>query len=202
MDQQYLLVVNGKPEGPFSIAELKAKRIRPGDFVKTSAMSDYKEAHEVAELRSLLGFKFQPVMPQYFGSFDQRLLATAIDWFLVAGAVIVPVCAFVLFTDSKLVRIILSAAILILVPVLKLFYHVLMEGSSAQATFGKQILKIRVCAIDASPVGYGQALGRNLAKVFSVASLGIGYLFAFFNKKQQCLHDMVAGTLVIKDRLF
>jgi len=202
MDEQYLLVVNGKPEGPYSVAELNAKRIRPGDFVKTPSMNDYKEAHEVAELRALLGFRFQPVMPQYFGSFDQRLLATAIDWFLVAGAVIVPVCVFVLITDSKLVRIILSAGILILVPAAKLVYHVVMEGSSSQATFGKQILKIRVCAIDGTGIGYGQALGRNIAKVLSALPLGIGYLFAFFNKKQQCLHDRVAGTLVIKDRLF
>jgi uncharacterized RDD family membrane protein YckC len=31
--------------------------------------------------------------------------------------------------------------------------------------------------------------------------LGVGYLLNFFNKKQQCLHDMIAGTLVMKDRL-
>ena len=29
----------------------------------------------------------------------------------------------------------------------------------------------------------------------------IGYLLSFFNKKQQCLHDMMAETLVMKDRL-
>jgi len=29
----------------------------------------------------------------------------------------------------------------------------------------------------------------------------VGYIICFFNKKQQCLHDMIAGTLVVKDRL-
>jgi hypothetical protein len=148
MAEEYVLVVNGKPEGPYSIDELKVKRIKPGDFVKTAAMNDYKEAHEVAELRTLLGFRAQPVIPQYFGSFDQRLLASAIDWFLVSGAIIIPVCLLVLVTDNKLIRIILSASILILIPIAKLIYHVVMEGSHHQATFGKQILRIRVCAID------------------------------------------------------
>jgi uncharacterized RDD family membrane protein YckC len=29
----------------------------------------------------------------------------------------------------------------------------------------------------------------------------MGYLTGFFDKKQQGLHDKIAGTLVIKDRL-
>jgi uncharacterized RDD family membrane protein YckC len=45
-------------------------------------------------------------------------------------------------------------------------------------------------------------VGRNLAKIFSVLTFFIGYLLSFFNKEQQCLHDMIAGTLVMKDRLF
>jgi uncharacterized RDD family membrane protein YckC len=43
--------------------------------------------------------------------------------------------------------------------------------------------------------------GRNVAKIASVLTLFIGYLFSFFNKKQQCLHDMIANTLMVKDRL-
>ena len=77
MSQTYLLVINGKPQGPFSLQQLKEFKIKPGDFVKTVEMDDYKEAHEIAELRDLLGFRKQPLIPQYFGSFDQRLLASA-----------------------------------------------------------------------------------------------------------------------------
>ncbi|HEY0244960.1 MAG TPA: DUF4339 domain-containing protein, partial [Mucilaginibacter sp.] len=56
MSESYTLVINGKPEGPFSLAQLKEYKIKPGDFVKTAAMDDYKEAHEIAELREFLGF--------------------------------------------------------------------------------------------------------------------------------------------------
>jgi uncharacterized RDD family membrane protein YckC len=201
MTQEYLLVVNGKPQGPYTVAQLKAMGIKPGDFVKTTTMDDYKEAHEVIELRALFGFKFQPVIPQYFGSFDQRLLAAVIDWLIVLAVVIIPVCIAVIITGDKLVKILLSVSIFILVPALNLLYHIAMEGSARQATYGKLILKIRVCDVDGTTIGYGKAAARNLAKICSTLPLGVGYLFNFFNKKQQCLHDMMAGTLVMKDRL-
>jgi len=201
MHEQYLLVINGKPEGPFTMAQLKERGIKPGDFVKTADMDDYKEAHELPELRAFFGFAYHPVMPQYFGSFDQRLAAAVIDWLMVTVVIIVPVCIAVFITGDSLIRILLSASIFILIPLTNLIYHIAMEGSSRQATYGKMILKIRVCNIDGTTIGYGKAAARNLAKILSVFTLGIGYLFNFFNKKQQCLHDMLAGTLVMKDRL-
>jgi uncharacterized RDD family membrane protein YckC len=42
---------------------------------------------------------------------------------------------------------------------------------------------------------------RNLSKIISTGTIGLGYMMGFFDKKQQCLHDKIAGTLVIKDRL-
>ena len=77
-----------------------------------------------------------------------------------------------------------------------------MECSAKQGTFGKQILKIKVCDMQGERISFVRSMGRNFAKIFSVMTLFIGYLFSFFNKQQQCLHDMIAGTLVMKDRLF
>ncbi|MGZ3755916.1 MAG: RDD family protein [Mucilaginibacter sp.] len=199
--QSYLLVIDGKPEGPFSLAELKERRIKPGDFVRTADMDDYKEAHEIAELRQLLGFAKQPVMPQYFGSFDQRLLASALDWFFVATACTIIIFVISVFVTDRVVRIGLAISLLLVIPVVKLIYHVVMESSAKQATYGKQLLRIRVTDIEGCRIRFGQAAGRNLAKIFSVLSMGIGYLYSFFNKKQQCLHDIIAETLVVKDRL-
>jgi uncharacterized RDD family membrane protein YckC len=198
----YLLVINGKPEGPYNLAQLKSLNVRASDFVKTPAMDDYKEAHEVAELRELLGFNKQHLIPQYFGSFDQRLLASVLDWLLVTGACTILALIIVLFIDDKATRIIIAFSLLVVLPVAKLIYHIIMESSAKQATFGKQILRIKVCDMQGERISFGHALGRNLAKIFSLLTFFIGYLFAFFNKQQQCLHDMVAGTLVMKDRLF
>jgi uncharacterized RDD family membrane protein YckC len=198
---KYVLVVNGKPEGPFTVDELKAKRIKPTDFVRTDGMDDYKEAHELTELREILGFRKQIVAPQYFGSFDQRLLASVIDWFIISSGFVVLAFIIAFFTSDRMARMAVSFSLLIVIPLAYFIYHVVMESSAKQGTYGKQILKIRVCDMNGERISAGQAFNRNLAKLLCLITLLIGYLFAFFNKQQQCLHDMIAGTLVIKDRL-
>ncbi len=197
---RYILVINGKPEGPFTIDELKARQIKPGDFVKTATMNDYKEAHEVAELRQLFGFEKQALL-QYFGSFDQRATAAVIDWFLVSTVCAVPAFIATIFLSDRIALLSVALSLLAIIPLVNLIYHIIMESSAKQGTYGKQILKIRVCDMQGDPITTGHATGRNLAKVFSVLTLGVGYLMAFFNKQQQCLHDKIAGTLVVKDRL-
>jgi uncharacterized RDD family membrane protein YckC len=205
---KYILVVAGKPEGPFSIAELRAKKIKPGDFVKTPAMDDYKEAHEVAELRQLFGFSRQPLPLQYFGSFDQRATASVVDWFIVLGVFVLIAFLVMLILlvalpgdDNKIIRIGISIAIVALVIPGRLVYSAVMESGPMQGTYGKQFLKIRVCGIYGERITISRAFGRNIAKLLSVSTFFIGYLLIFFTRQQQGLHDMVAETLVIKDRL-
>lgn len=203
MAPTYILVIKGKPEGPFSVEELKARNIRPGDFVKTPEMDDYKEAQEIAELREILGFKKPALLMQYFGSFDQRLLASVLDWFMLLGVfIIIAFIVVLMFIHNKEQRIVASFSFLGAIPFAKIIYHIIMESSAQQATYGKQMLKIKVVDMQGNRISTGKAISRNLCKIFSVATFFIGYLLAFFNKKQQCLHDMMAGTLVIKDRLF
>jgi uncharacterized RDD family membrane protein YckC len=205
---EYILVINGKPEGPFTIAELKTRKIAPGDFVKTAAMDDYKEAHEIAELRQLFGFSRQPIPLQYFGSFDQRALASVIDWLIVTGVFVLVafVIALILMLilpgdEHKMLRAGVSIAVVILIPIGKLIYNTVMESGPKQGTYGKQILKIKVCDIYGDRLNASKAFTRNIAKALSTGTVFIGYLMCFFNKKQQCLHDMVADTLITRDRL-
>src|SRR5258707_2325787 len=185
MAESYLLVINGKPEGPFSLARLKELNIRPGDFVKTPAMDDYKDAHEIAELRELLGFSKQPLIPQYFGSFDQRLMASALDWFFVAGTCILLAFFVTLFVENKVARLSVALSTLALIPFIKAIYNIIMECTAKQATFGKKILKIRVCDMQGNRIGFFRSVARNLAKIFSIMTLFIGYLLSFFTKQQQ-----------------
>ena len=42
------------------------------------------------------------------------------------------------------------------------------------------------------------AAGRHLAKIISSVTLCIGYIMVAFTEKNQGLHDMIAGTLVVK----
>jgi len=198
---EYLLVINGKPEGPFTIDELIQRKIKLTDFVRSSTMDDYKEAHEVEQLRGLLGFSKQHLAPQYFAGFDQRWMASALDWFMVLLVIIFFGLIALLSTSDKSTQIMIALSVLGIIPIVNFIYHVVMEASPKQATYGKQILKIKVTDLQGERIDVARSLGRNVAKILSVLTLFIGYLYSFFNSKQQCLHDVVAGTLVIKDRL-
>jgi uncharacterized RDD family membrane protein YckC len=197
---KYFLVINGKPEGPFSIERLKNMPVRPSDFLKTAEMVDYKEAHEIDELRELFHFDKRSVVPQYFAGFDQRWMASALDWFFVGGGFIVLAFMAAYIVEDKSDRLIIALSILALVPITKIIYHIVLECSPKQATYGKQILKIKVCDLEGRRISTGRSISRNLFKIFSLITV-IGYLLSFFNKKQQCLHDIMAETLVMKDRL-
>jgi uncharacterized RDD family membrane protein YckC len=201
IEPAYFLVINGKPQGPFSLDELKAMKIKPGDFIKAPGMNDYKEAHEMPELRGIFGFKKEALLVQYYASFDQRLLATAIDWFIIFGGLIFLAFIASPFIGDKDQRIAVIIGIMASAPIVRFIYNVLMECGVKQGTIGKQLVKITVCSTFGDRLSFGRSLLRNIGKIISTLPLFAGYLIAFFNKKQQALHDSIAGTMVIKDRL-
>ena len=51
--KRYIVVINGKPSGPYNPEDLKTLDIRAGTFVKTEEMDDYKEAHEIPEIKKM-----------------------------------------------------------------------------------------------------------------------------------------------------
>lgn len=200
-EEHYTVVINGKPQGPYGIAELKEMTILPGTFVRKPGMDDYKEAHEFPELRALFGFSYEQTAPQYFASFDQRLLASVIDYFmLLLLYIFLLLLSFMLITDRG-ERIMMALTYLPLLPVFKLIYGVFAEASAKQGTIGKRLLNIKVTDMKGSKLTIGTSLLRNIAKILSVIPLFFGYLYSFLNKKQQCWHDIAANALVIKDRL-
>jgi uncharacterized RDD family membrane protein YckC len=77
-------------------------------------------------------------------------------------------------------------------------YYALMESSAKQATVGKMALGILVTDLEGGRIGFGRATGRYFAKILSALTLGIGFLMAAFTQRKQGLHDLIAGTLVVK----
>ena len=77
-------------------------------------------------------------------------------------------------------------------------YHALCESSSLQATLGKKALNIQVTDLEGHRVTFGRASGRHFAKIISGMILNIGFIMAGFTEKKQALHDMIAGTLVVR----
>ena len=75
---------------------------------------------------------------------------------------------------------------------------VVFEASSCRGTPGKMILACMVTDLDGGQIGVGQALVRFLVKGFVSGWLFVGYIIACFHSQSQALHDMAAGTLVLK----
>ncbi len=198
---EYTIVVNGKPEGPYSLEDLRYKNISPNTFVRKPGMDDYKEAHAIPELRALLGFQFQKTAPQYFAAFDQRLLASAIDFFLLFIIYSLIILISFIFITGKNERIMAYLLPLPSIWVAKLIYGSFAEASAKQATIGKRLLGIKVSDLEGSRISLGVSFARNFAKILSIIPAFFGYLYSFLNRKNQCWHDIAAGTLVIKERL-
>jgi uncharacterized RDD family membrane protein YckC len=77
-------------------------------------------------------------------------------------------------------------------------YYALMESSTKQATLGKMALGIVVTDLEGRRIGFGKATGRYFAKILSALIIGIGFLMVAFTQRKQGLHDILAGTLVVK----
>ena len=77
-------------------------------------------------------------------------------------------------------------------------YYSYFEGSSWHATPGKRLLGIEVLNRIGAPIGYLQAFVRFIGRLLSTATFGIGFLAAVFNRQHRTLHDLIAGTIVVR----
>lgn len=78
-------------------------------------------------------------------------------------------------------------------------YHAYLESGEKQATWGKQALGVYVTDLLGNRVTFGRASGRFFAKIVTgMIPLGIGYIMAGFTERKQALHDMIAGSLVLR----
>ena len=133
-----------------------------------------------------------------YAGFWRRVAAVFIDGLLV-GAVIAPLVMAVGEgeTYAEAARSASGSTIEALVTWL---YYALIESSSKQATLGKMVLGIIVTNLEGRRIGLGRATGRHFAKILSALILGIGFLMVAFTERKQGLHDMIAGTLVIRGK--
>ncbi|MBV8392745.1 MAG: RDD family protein [Alphaproteobacteria bacterium] len=79
-------------------------------------------------------------------------------------------------------------------------YFSLMESSARGATVGKMAVGLRVVTDQGNRLSFLRATGRFFAKFVSALLLGIGFLMVAFTDTKRGLHDMMAGTLVVKSR--
>ena len=78
------------------------------------------------------------------------------------------------------------------------FFEYLWNGQ----TPGKRLVKIRVLRLDGNPIGFVEAVLRNLVRPidFLPSGYGLGLVVMFFNERTRRLGDWAAGTVVVRMR--
>lgn len=92
----------------------------------------------------------------------------------------------------------IGGATALLMQIIAILYWTLMESSKYQATVGKLALGLKVTDVDGNSLDFVKSLIRNICKIISQMILFIGFIMAGFTEKKQGLHDIIAGTLVVK----
>jgi uncharacterized RDD family membrane protein YckC len=80
-------------------------------------------------------------------------------------------------------------------------YTILMPAGRHRGTFGKYWLGLEIRALDGeAPIALGTSVLRYLGEIASSLLLGIGYLMILFRADRRGLHDLIAGTVVVRTR--
>src|SRR5258706_15782181 len=151
-------------------------------------------------------------VPLHFAlaSIGNRFLACAIDHAIQVLTVVVMIIAFTIVANfsslgdqlssaPKWVKAVLIVVVFLLVSGYFAFFEWLWSGQ----TPGKRWLKLRVIREDGRPITFFEAAVRNILRDFDIMPFpfySIGLISVFASSKDQRIGDMVAGTVVVRER--
>src|SRR6185436_20188385 len=151
-------------------------------------------------------------VPLHFAlaSIGNRFLACAIDHTVQALAIFLMAIAFVVLSDysgvgeqltnaPKWVQAVLILIVFLIVSSYFAFFEWVWNGQ----TLGKRLLKLRVIREDGRPITFWEAAVRNLLRSFDMMPApfySIGLISVFVSLSDQRVGDMVAGTVVVRER--
>ena len=135
-----------------------------------------------------------------YAGFWLRFVAYIIDYIIVGiVSFILYLPSLFLLTDITYTELMTTSLYNLLVGiVVPWLYYAIMEASSKQATLGKMVIGSIVTDEAGNRISFGRATGRYFGKILSAIIILIGYIMIAFTAKKQGLHDIIAGTLVVK----
>jgi len=212
MRKAYYIVDDGMQAGPMDFEELLAVPLHSKTFVWTNGMKDWAPVSNRAELLLKLGTSEDPeesAAQQPTQSAQGTVRATSLDlgrlYLDSSPTLSTRLKRFLAFLIHTLFFFILTIyftenfigeALGFLSPALAaVVTYSLWSGNIAHKMMGMKVIK----ASDGSELN-SPMLGfiRELIKAGSILMLGIPFLFIFFNKDRQTLHDLLVGTLVVE----
>jgi uncharacterized RDD family membrane protein YckC len=132
--------------------------------------------------------------------FSLRCGALLIDYILLAGVMAFATLLARLFGDMRRgSSVVLTAGYIAVASVAFLNFIVLAALSGR--TLGKWMTGLRIERRDGEPLSIVRALVRHLlGYALTALTLGLGFLLSAFDPKGRALHDLLAGTVVVRSR--
>ncbi|MEM5593714.1 RDD family protein [Niallia circulans] len=75
----------------------------------------------------------------------------------------------------------------------------MLHSSKWQATIGKKLLGLKVEDLKGNKLSFWRSLGRYIVSSLLSGILLIGFILAAFTEKKQALHDLIVGSIVVKN---
>jgi uncharacterized RDD family membrane protein YckC len=211
---QIYIAKHGQQTGPFSVYQIKSmldsNMITVRDSAWHDGLTEWRPLHEIVSFTyiasqhqrftisrstTLVSQDTSGLLPASFGI---RLGAHVIDFIVnqIAGFIIGFIIGIILgeTLETETIGVIGGIAGI----VANWLYYALMESSPKQATLGKMACGLLVTNLEGQRIGFGQASGRYFGMFISGLTLLIGFLMCAWTEKKQCLHDMMAGCLVLQ----
>lgn len=138
-----------------------------------------------------------------YAGFWTRFLASFLDLLLIGGGVILMLIAIaglmIVSGRDNIVHNNLAVSIFCFaIAGLSFAYFILMESGEQCATFGKRWMNIKILDTSGSRLNTSRALGRLIVRFVTQLSLLVGFLIQPFTPRKQALHDLLAGTIVVR----
>lgn len=82
--------------------------------------------------------------------------------------------------------------------VIETAYFAFLESSSQQASLGKLAMGLKLTDLEGARITFAKAVLRRVARTVTAFTFLIGFLMMLWTRRRQTLHDLMAGTLVLR----
>jgi uncharacterized RDD family membrane protein YckC len=203
----YYVVERGQKKGPLTLSGLETMRqdgaLTQSTLLWIDGMADWEPASKVVPQMF-----FHAVTNSSIPGTEQVTLKIARPkWRFLAGLIdlcvlLIPtqIVIFILALPTAGAGLVAELGVPFFLPWINGIYSAVTISTSWQGTVGMKLLGLKAVDSTGRKPSLGQCWGRGAASVLSWIVFGIGYFILFFTERRQTMHDLMAGTLVVRPK--
>lgn len=178
---------------------LDLERLRlPQSILEARAQAEAERAAAAAAAGPAPGTRYGGFWLRGMAGLVDAILAGALAGLAGAGAVVAAAGGGVLAGGLDVrTDVVAAAAALLAAAGVSVAYHTLFTGAWGQ-TPGKMFFGLTVARAEGGALSYGRAAWRWAASWLALGLLGLGVLLIVATPRKQGLHDLLAGTIVLR----